>query len=378
MREENIEKMNFKELRAEVQALRDELALFKRKYEDTIYNLDDENFGSHIVKEKRDMKAEIKVTAEEISSKVSKEDFVSKISQTAEKISSIVSEYVNTENAVEVESPKEFLDISKVYLLNDVYYHYNTLSDKWEEVKANGTVNSLFEQTSEGFNLRGDVVVDGSCIVTSSLKFNSEDNPVQVEYSANGTSGWHTGFVSGTDKFMRLKIGATWSDAMKVVGDSTSGGGADIDAQTVFNMLTSNGGEQGLFPAFYGDKNRLFINAEYIKTGTLKAEYIDTDNLMCTGLYAKGHPTGYSARLNGSIGDFGIFKPDASSTAYSNEGDCIFGVRHEAPNVNLFIYGHNFIGMDVSSDDDAIWPKGVWNFSACSVLGLPAAIATFG
>ena len=45
MREENIEKMNFKELRSEVQYLRDELAIFKRKYEDAIYNLDGDNFG---------------------------------------------------------------------------------------------------------------------------------------------------------------------------------------------------------------------------------------------------------------------------------------------------------------------------------------------
>ena len=40
-----INKMDFKQLRNEVQALRDELAIMKRKYEDAIYNLDSDNFS---------------------------------------------------------------------------------------------------------------------------------------------------------------------------------------------------------------------------------------------------------------------------------------------------------------------------------------------
>ena len=41
-----IQKMDFKQLRSEVQSLRDELAMMKRHYEDLLYNLDDDNISS--------------------------------------------------------------------------------------------------------------------------------------------------------------------------------------------------------------------------------------------------------------------------------------------------------------------------------------------
>ena len=71
---DNIDKMNFKQLRNEVQLLRDELAIMKRKYEDAIYNIDESNFSSKIIQERDNMKAEISVTADEIKTKLSKED----------------------------------------------------------------------------------------------------------------------------------------------------------------------------------------------------------------------------------------------------------------------------------------------------------------
>lgn len=97
---DNIDKMNFKQLRNEVQLLRDELAIMKRKYEDVIYNIDESNFSSKIIKERDNMKAEISVTADEIKTKLSKEDLdgeltnYSTITQTAEMIKSTVTEEV--------------------------------------------------------------------------------------------------------------------------------------------------------------------------------------------------------------------------------------------------------------------------------------------
>lgn len=71
---DNINKMDFKQLRNEVQLLRDELAIMKRKYEDIIYNLDDDNFSSRIVKEKGDMKTAIEQTEEAITLQAEKID----------------------------------------------------------------------------------------------------------------------------------------------------------------------------------------------------------------------------------------------------------------------------------------------------------------
>lgn len=86
-----------KKLRNEVQLLRDELAIMKRKYEDIIYNLDTGNFSSRFVKEQGDMRTAVEVTAEGIKTKVSKEDLdkeleqYSTIEQTAEMIKTKVS-----------------------------------------------------------------------------------------------------------------------------------------------------------------------------------------------------------------------------------------------------------------------------------------------
>jgi hypothetical protein len=122
----DIDKMNFNQLRNEVQLLRDELAIFKRKYEDIIYNLDNDNFSSQLIKEKEGMKTSIEqteesitlhaekiegnstkigtleVTAEAIESEVFEEKAdgtkTSKIKQTADAIASEVTARKNADN----------------------------------------------------------------------------------------------------------------------------------------------------------------------------------------------------------------------------------------------------------------------------------------
>jgi hypothetical protein len=105
----------------------------QRKYEDILYNLDDENFSSHFIKEKDGMKAEIKITAEEISSKVSKGDFESYKSQTASRIASKISSS-EAKSLISQEA-----DNIKMEIMND-------------------GVLSVFEQTENGFLLDGSLV----------------------------------------------------------------------------------------------------------------------------------------------------------------------------------------------------------------------------
>ena len=108
MREEKIENMDFKALRKEVAYLRDELALFIRKYNDTIMNLDSDNFGKSFSLKQKNMETQIKVTAEGLKTKVSASDVDSKlegystVEQTAESILSnvaSVTELLNKEVA---------------------------------------------------------------------------------------------------------------------------------------------------------------------------------------------------------------------------------------------------------------------------------------
>lgn len=98
-----ISKMSDKQLRNAVQLLYDELAMFKRKYNDAIYNLDSENLGKSFTVTQNNMKAQLKIAADAIKSAVTEEDLAlelknySTIEQTAEAITSTVTaEYVNT------------------------------------------------------------------------------------------------------------------------------------------------------------------------------------------------------------------------------------------------------------------------------------------
>ena len=454
----DIAKMNDKQLRNEVQLLRDELAIMKRKYEDIIYNLDTDNFSSRFVKEQGDMRTAIKVNAEGIETKVSNEEFQStktqlaeqiefevktlgdadkelssKITQTADAIRSEVKSATDTINgkfdnystieqtadaiksqayasadlssALEISDISKATDITKTYYIKDsngnkTYYYYNEISTDWEEIIGGG-IDTVFEQTAEGFKLKGNVKIDGSCVLTDSLTFDSSDNPLQVEYSVDGINNWHSTFASGSDKFMRLKIGARWSDAMKIVGDNgqnglngTNGTNATVTTQDIFNFLTNNGADQGTFP-FYREapynggssQTQVFINAEYIRSGQISADYIDTDNLSCTRLYARGYTTGWYAKMSSSVGDFGVYNASASSSANPADSDCIWGIYHSDPLtevVNFYSYGNNYMGYNNSQMQ--LYPKGVWNFGACTdVLGLDkfvsgggTAIAVFG
>lgn len=132
MSDKDINQMDFKELRNEVQMLRDELAITQRKYEDLFYNLDNENFSSSIIKEKDKMKAEIKITAEEVSSKVSSKDVESMISQTAK---SIYSRIEGVEG--------DYSEISQ------------SVGEISSKVSGENGIFSLFEQTADGFYFDG-------------------------------------------------------------------------------------------------------------------------------------------------------------------------------------------------------------------------------
>ena len=131
-------------------------------------------------------------------------------------------------------------------------------------------------------------------------------------------------------------------------------------------------GEYGDFTLFeqtaYGFKltGDVSISGDAIVYGTISADRIDTENLSCTRLYAKDNPNGYSARLNGYFGDFGIFSPQASDYDYADDVTCLFGIYHSVPNVNFFVCGDNIFGYDVGTN--TVWAKGNWDFSVANVI----------
>ncbi len=167
-----IKNMDFKQLRNEVQLLRDTIAIMQRKYEDLLYNLDDENLSGRMLKEKEDMKAEIKVTAEEISTKVSKDDLKTAITQTAEQIEttalkSISAKFVSSERPTNANTSDKEKRMLCEYDGNLYYYNLNTKT--WKVYPTDG-VRSQFIQTAYGFELDGDVVeISGDAIVKGKI-----------------------------------------------------------------------------------------------------------------------------------------------------------------------------------------------------------------
>ena len=198
----NINTMDLKQLRNEVQLLRDELAIMKRKYEDILYNLDDANFSDRFVKEKDNMKTAITVTAEGIKTLVTKDEFESEMmetasliatkvsntelgkysttAQTVDAIQTVVSKGANLDDAIPIVSLDYATDRNAVYVIRSTdalgnitgerYYYYNDLLNQWE-ILSGDSIYTVFNQTASGFELKGNVTIDGS-LVTNISKVN--------------------------------------------------------------------------------------------------------------------------------------------------------------------------------------------------------------
>lgn len=340
MSEQMIERMDFKQLRRQVQQLADELAVMNRRYEDLLYNLDWDNFSSHVVKEKDGMKTQISINAGKIETKVSSEEFLTRITQTDQEIQTvaedvkglsstvtqtakdITSEVKNREDkdeelfsliqqtAEEITSqvsvsftgaqeisydpnnPPEgasALDTEKYYFYNGLYYYWSDLNKKWVSTDENH-IYSVFRQTEEGFELTGDVVIDGSIVKVKNITFDASSTPVKVQYSITEAFGEGDSvsevYNPSIHQFMRLSVdgGKTYGSAIKITAKDgedgapgQDGSDADVTAQKVFDVLTEGGTTQGLFTAFYDGGTKLFINAEYIRSGTLSSVTIDVD-----------------------------------------------------------------------------------------------------
>jgi hypothetical protein len=204
MSDKDINKMDFKGLKNEVQLLRDELAIFKRRFNDTVYNLDADNFGKSFTLEQNKMKTQVEVTSKAIRTMVSNEDLkaYSTIEQTAADITFAVSaerEYVTnllgtdyytkeeSDTKISASADGVLVDVSKVYkTTSSAEADFKTLDGKISGVSddvddLDGEIYSLWTQV--------DINADGiSSIVSknitayfeSSVKpTNSNTSPVQ-------------------------------------------------------------------------------------------------------------------------------------------------------------------------------------------------------
>lgn len=326
MSDTEISKMNFKQLRNEVQELRDELARFKRAYNDTIENLDDSNLSEYLIKEKEGMKTEIEVSADGIKALIVKNDELgercttieatangiqtevtknkkdieqcnSRITQTAEEISSEVtavkkdmgtfkteinqradsiesnvsaietdvgnfnstitqtkdsittavnamySNPVETGNFNNV-SPK---DKSVIYYdtTAKLYWHYD--GEKWVS-GSNANFGTVFEQTADGFKMRGNVRITKIAQVDGNLKIgdiSSDNESKSIIFNSGANISTLDGGAAG-----KTGIGINASVIYLTQDPSKIYVGTSGNSVTLENYVNSHGGGSGGIAVF--------------------------------------------------------------------------------------------------------------------------------
>lgn len=325
MSDMEISKMNFKQLRNEVQELRDELARFKRAYNDTIENLDDSNLSEYLIKEKEGMKTEIEVSADGIKALVVKSDelgercatieatadkiqtqvtknqenigkFDSKLTQTAKEITAevtAVKEDVGTfktainqradsiESSVsaietdvgefnsKIEQTKDSItmtvnaaysnpvevngfssntaDKSKIYYntVNNKYYHYD--GEKWVS-GSNANFGTVFEQTADGFMMRGNVRITKIAQVDGNLKIgdiSSDNESKSIIFNSGANISTLDGGAAG-----KTGIGINASVIYLTQDPSKIYVGTSGNSVTLENYVNSHGGGSGGIAVF--------------------------------------------------------------------------------------------------------------------------------
>lgn len=189
----DINKMDFKQLRNEVQLLRDELAIMKRKYEDILYNLDNENFSSRFIKEKDGMKTSIEQTEKSITLQAEKVEenssSIGNLEVTADAISANVSSVFNEIEEISSKDELRTKPTNKIYSLNGENYHYNSIMNEWEKIVGN-SVASSFVQVDDGFYLKGDVKLNGNLISNGRIEGYNAAGEKDGLFVKSGNNEW--------------------------------------------------------------------------------------------------------------------------------------------------------------------------------------------
>ncbi len=161
-----------KKLEDGIALLEEQLVSMKRHYEDLLNNLDEDNFSANY--------------------KVQQGNKFSQIEQNSEKVMITVGTIYDVPEQLFGEKPDSRSDKTKLYsyytsdkngeYFPDVggnyrfvcYYRYNTISEEWETVDSQSVV-SQFEQTVDGFRLKGAVLIDGNTFINGQFQ-TADDN----------------------------------------------------------------------------------------------------------------------------------------------------------------------------------------------------------
>lgn len=156
-------------------------------------------------------------------------------------------------------------------------------------------------RTTFAVDSSGSVTIDGKVTLSAGSTINwasvtNQNLTSNPAYSLASTANANAATAKSAADDAYDEASAAWSRANKAYQDRCTD-------QNVFDVLTSGGTKFGIFSDSYS--GRLYINADYIRSGTINADYIDLScdyGGFCKGHGSDGQHTTYGAMMYGSNG----------------------------------------------------------------------------
>lgn len=224
----------------------------------------------------------------------------------------------------------------------------------FRDSSGNSMMNNSYEFTADYLNLNGINVGNGNFVVDSSGNVSIRGS---ITMAAGSSINWalvNETNASQSTAYSRANSAYNLADSAYDRADDAYYYADDaydlawdnrLTDLNVFNVLTSGGTRFGIFSD--STSNRLYINANYIKTGTIDAELVTLgtdDGGFCCARGSDGVSTTYGAKMYGSSGpyaDYYVF--------VSNKGAMLSG-----GSAYLYCAGNGIHASDeISVDSDA-------------------------
>jgi hypothetical protein len=163
-----------------------------------------------------------------------------------------------------------------------------TLNTKGNVFMMNNSGEPLLSLENGSIKLSGSITWDANSSPTLVLYGEDSyevDNPNYADAPEYSSGVWHKN-CSASDLYAIYSYdgGNTWTPyPIRFRGEQGQPGepgknGTEINDEDLFNILTNNGTDTGIFPFATGNgEDKLYINADYIKSGTIAADHISTE-----------------------------------------------------------------------------------------------------
>ena len=352
--------LEVKRLRDEVQLLRDELAIMKRKYEDIIYNLDTDNFSSRFVKEQGNMRTAIEVNAKGINTKVSSEEFESTKIQTAQKIESEVKTLSDADKALSAKITQTADTIrsevkSTAETIEEKFDNYSTieLTDSKISASAKETI-----EYAEGYIT--DLLANGDYVTGATFQsqfdiyadkiYSTVEETYETKDDADASYSTLRGSISSIEQT---------ASGIRTRVDSLEDG--EFNGYTLFEQTADK----------FSFTGNVEISGNAIVGGVIKGSSLkNTQGTHTLKMLGQGD--------NERYGTFCLYNSNYVSVPYFSVYDNTLG------GISLYGAGSPFLSVE-NNGGIVAKPKGSWDFSGCSSIdwgdfgtGGGTTVAVFG